>query len=94
MRDTCASAFVGIAYGMVTCGSCRSAAPLPGHPQGSLGETICNPFANGESVKTESFGNPCKLWWAREDLNLGPLPCQGSALTPELRARACTAIIR
>ncbi len=27
-----------------------------------------------------------KIWWAREDLNLGPLPCQGSALTPELRA--------
>ena len=20
------------------------------------------------------------MWWAREDLNLGPLPCQGSAL--------------
>ena len=34
-------------------------------------------------------------WWAREDLNLGPLPCQGSALTPELRAPSlCTAILR
>lgn len=32
-------------------------------------------------------------WWAREDLNLGPLPCQGSALTPELRARR-TRILR
>ncbi len=35
-----------------------------------------------------------EAWWAREDLNLGPLPCQGSALTPELRARSFTAILR
>ena len=36
-----------------------------------------------------SCGGPRnRSWWAREDLNLGPLPCQGSALTPELRARA------
>ena len=33
-------------------------------------------------------------WWAREDLNLGPLPCQGSALTPELRAPALHRILR
>jgi hypothetical protein len=27
-------------------------------------------------------------WWAIKDLNLGPLPCEGSALTTELIARA------
>jgi hypothetical protein len=26
-------------------------------------------------------------WWATKDLNLGPLPCEGSALTTELVAR-------
>ena len=26
-------------------------------------------------------------WWAIKDLNLGPLPCEGSALTTELNAR-------
>ena len=26
-------------------------------------------------------------WWAIKDLNLGPLPCEGSALTTELIAR-------
>jgi hypothetical protein len=25
-------------------------------------------------------------WWATKDLNLGPLPCEGSALTTELVA--------
>ena len=27
-------------------------------------------------------------WWATKDLNLGPLPCEGSALTTELVAHA------
>jgi len=28
------------------------------------------------------FSAPCKRgWWAIKDLNLGPLPCEGSALT-------------
>jgi hypothetical protein len=29
-----------------------------------------------------------KAWWATKDLNLGPLPCEGSALTTELVARS------
>ncbi len=28
-----------------------------------------------------------EVWYARQDLNLRPLPPQGSALSPELRAR-------
>ena len=28
-----------------------------------------------------------QLWWAVEDLNLGPLACEASALTTELTAR-------
>ena len=44
-----------------------------------------------EVYTTNSEGGSNSLhWWAREDLNLGPLPCQGSALTPELRARPAT----
>src|SRR5580704_18569601 len=31
---------------------------------------------------------PPRKWWATKDLNLGPLPCEGSALTTELVARA------
>ena len=29
----------------------------------------------------QRFRWSCGLWWACEDLNLGPLPYQGSALT-------------
>ena len=31
--------------------------------------------------------HPTRLWWAIEDLNLGPLACEASALTTELTAR-------
>jgi Flp pilus assembly protein protease CpaA len=31
-------------------------------------------------------GRISKAWWATKDLNLGPLPCEGSALTTELVA--------
>jgi hypothetical protein len=34
--------------------------------------------------RTEQWGE----WWATKDLNLGPLPCEGSALTTELVAHA------
>ena len=43
--------------------------------------------APGEYTTHSEVGSNSLHWWAREDLNLGPLPCQGSALTPELRAR-------
>jgi hypothetical protein len=33
-------------------------------------------------------------WWAIKDLNLGPLPCEGSALTTELIARFCNSVKR
>src|ERR1700735_2989529 len=33
-------------------------------------------------------------WWAIKDLNLGPLPCEGSALTTELIARFCKSVNR
>jgi hypothetical protein len=33
-------------------------------------------------------------WWAIKDLNLGPLPCEGSALTTELIARFCNCVKR
>jgi hypothetical protein len=29
----------------------------------------------------------CKLWWARQDLNLGPTDYESAALTTELQAR-------
>lgn len=31
------------------------------------------------------IGKKWEKWWPREDLNLRPLPCQGSALPAELR---------
>ena len=46
--------------------------------------------APGDYTTLSEVGSNSLHWWAREDLNLGPLPCQGSALTPELRARPCT----
>jgi hypothetical protein len=46
-------------------------------------------FPSGSVLGLTDSGTPVyQAWWAREDLNLGPLPCQGSALTPELRALA------
>jgi hypothetical protein len=37
---------------------------------------------------------PAIEWWAIKDLNLGPLPCEGSALTTELIARFCNCVKR
>ena len=38
------------------------------------------------SLAYDSPNQPLGTWWAIKDLNLGPLPCEGSALTTELIA--------
>ena len=49
----------------------------------------------GHTLSNEQFRrlfvwwqNRIGAWWAIKDLNLGPLPCEGSALTTELIARS------
>ena len=43
----------------------------------------CRPCADRSD--TDGSGNR-PVWWAIEDLNLGPLACEASALTTELTA--------
>jgi hypothetical protein len=44
--------------------------------------TISSSPASGGRIKARRGE-----WWATKDLNLGPLPCEGSALTTELVAQ-------
>ena len=65
---------------------------LDGAPRGHPDALRCNGPKPQNPWKIRTKAVSCSpvhplAWWAREDLNLGPLPCQGSALTPELRAR-------
>ena len=54
-------------------------------PNGDQPAPLCAPWAirAGERFPDAEGQTPCDLrfhLWAHEDLNLGPLPCQGSAL--------------
>ena len=53
----------------------------------SLGEyTVARFLGRRESSQPDSDRPPLINWWARLDLNQGPIPYEGTALTAELRA--------
>ena len=58
----------------------------PTHPQGYYVLNVARlPFRHFGIFDCRRAGR--RRWWAIEDLNLGPLACEASALTTELIAR-------
>ena len=51
------------------------------------GPTRGTRFSFWQETQARKHFRPHQKWWATKDLNLGPLPCEGSALTTELVAR-------
>ncbi len=53
----------------------------------------CGHYAlNVARLPFRHFGTTRRHWWAVEDLNLGPLACEASALTAELTAPKATVL--
>ena len=51
------------------------------------GQTVAESRLAAATAVEPRTAEPKFGWWAIKDLNLGPLPCEGSALTTELIAR-------
>ena len=50
------------------------------------GRSGAKPLKNKKGLTVFAV-SPCNFWWAVQDLNLWPPPCEGGALPAELTAR-------